>query len=219
MKKWAIMTIITIIGLAAGLLLLWIVAGYLPVRYIETPKYEVVSSGKDYEVRAYAPQIVAEVTKQGEYRQTQNDGFRDVAGYIFGSNKTKASISMTAPVLHQPDNQSEKIAMTAPVLHEPGTAPATYKLAFVMPSSYTLDTLPMPNNPNVTLRQVPARKCAALVFRGYAEEATVLQKTRQLLESLKADGMVTTGVPFLAQYHPPWTMPLMRRNEILVEVK
>lgn len=215
MKKVMLMTIV---GIASGLMGLWMLAGYLPVRGIETPKYEVVAKHKGYEIRQYAPHIVAEVTKKGGYRETQNQGFRDVAGYIFGGNKAKASISMTAPVLHEPEGKAEKIAMTAPVIHEKGGEPNVYKLAFVMPSSYTLDTLPAPDSANVALRQVPARKCAALKFRGFAGEKTVAKKTQRLLDRLKADGVSATGVPFVAQYTPPWTPPFMRRNEILVEV-
>jgi len=93
-----------------------------------------------------------------------------------------------------------------------------YKLAFVMPSSCTIETLPAPNNPNIVLRQVPARKCAALQFRGFAREKTVSKKTQRRLDRLKADGVSVTGVPFVAQYNPPWTPSFMRRNEILVEV-
>ena len=215
MRKGLLMVIV---GVAVGLMGLWMLAGYLPVRGIETPKYEVAAKHKGYEIRQYAPCIVAEVTEKGGYRETQNQGFRDVAGYIFGGNKAKASISMTAPVLHEPESKSEKIAMTAPVIHEKGDEPDAYKLAFVMPSSYTLDTLPSPSNPNVVLRQVPAKKYAAVRFRGYAPEKTVARKTQWLLEHLKADAIQAIGVPFVAQYHPPWTPPFMRHNEVLVEV-
>jgi len=207
-----------IAGIVAGLMGIWMLAGYLPVRAIETPKYEVQAKRNGYEIRQYEPYIVAEVSKRGGYRKTQNQGFGDIAGYIFGDNRIKASISMTAPVLHEPKKQSEKIAMTAPVMHEKDAETNVYKLAFVMPSSYTLDTLPAPNNPNVILREVPSRKCAAIRFRGFAREATVAKKTRQLLERLKADGVAVAGVPFVAQYHPPWTPPFMRRNEVLVEI-
>lgn len=208
----------TIAGIVAGVMGVWMLVGYLPVRGIETPKYEVQAKRNGYEIRQYAPYIVAEVSKQGGYRETQNQGFGDVAGYIFGDNKIKASISMTAPVLHEPEKQSEKIAMTAPVMHEKDGDPNVYKLAFVMPSSYTLETLPVPNNPNVILREVPARKCAAIKFRGFAREAAVSKKTQRLLERLKADGVTVSGVPVVAQYNPPWTPPFMRRNEVLVEI-
>ncbi len=216
MKKGSIVGIIG--GIAAALVGVWMIAGYVPVRGIETPKYEVVAKHRGYEIRQYAPHIVAEATLKGTYRETQNQGFREVAGYIFGKNKAKLSISMTAPVLHEPAGTSEQIAMTAPVLHEKGDEPNAYKLAFVMPSSYTLDTLPVPDSPNVVLRQVPAKKYAAVRFRGYAPKKTVARKTQWLLERLKEDGIQAKGVPFVAQYHPPWTPPFMRYNEVLVEV-
>lgn len=215
MKKVLIMVVA---GIVIGAMGLWVIAGYIPVRGIETPKYEVTAKHTGYEIRKYAPHILAEVTEKGAYRETQNRGFREVAGYIFGDNKAKAAISMTAPVLHTPEEQSRKIAMTAPVMHEKAGEPGTYKLAFVMPSSYSMETLPAPNNPNVTLRQVPAKTYAAVKFRGFARESTVARKTDQLLERLRNDGVAVTGTPVLAQYNPPWTPPFMRRNEVLVEV-
>ena len=205
-------------GIVIGAMGLWVIAGYVPVHGIETPKYAVSAKRDGYELRRYAPHILAEAAEKGAYRETQNRGFREVAAYIFGANKAKASISMTAPVLHTPETQSQKIAMTAPVMHEKAAEPGVYKLAFVMPSSYSMDTLPVPDNPNVTLRQVPEKTYAAVKFRGFARESTVARKTQQLLERLQKDGVAAAGAPVLAQYNPPWTPPFMRRNEILVEV-
>jgi hypothetical protein len=195
---------------SAGLLGLWILAGYVPTRGIETPAYRVVDKHDGYEVREYAPQVRAEVTLEGEYRSTLNDGFRQLAGYIFGDNTGNASISMTAPVLAE---KSEKIAMTAPVLSEKSTDQSR-TIGFVMPKKYTLESLPKPNNPKVTLREVPAKRFAVLKFSGYANEKRAAKKTAQLLDALKRDGVKTVAEPVLAQYNPPWTPPFMRRNEI-----
>jgi hypothetical protein len=209
--------------IAAGVVVLllggWIVAGYVPTRGIETPKYELVSKAKGYEIRQYAPRIVAEVEVSGTYKDSLNQGFRKVADYIFGNNSVKGSISMTAPVLHEKQPASEKISMTAPVLHEKAGEKGTYKLAFVMPSKYTMDTLPKPNNPDISLRPVPQKKYAVRTYGGYATEGKVERETNKLLDALKQDSLATVGTPVSAQFNPPWTPPFMRHNEVMVELQ
>jgi len=206
----------TIVVLLLGV---WTVAGYLPTKNIETPKYELVTKAKGYEVRRYAPHIIAEVQVSGAYGESLNRGFRKVADYIFGNNSAKDSISMTAPVLHEKGAASEKISMTAPVLHEKDEAKGQYKLAFVMPSKYTLETLPKPNNSEINLIQVPEKKYAVRSYGGYATEGKLGRETKKLMEALKRDGLSATGTPISAQFNPPWTPPFMRHNEVMVEVQ
>lgn len=208
-----------IAGVLVALMGAWMAAGYLPVRNIETPKYEVLSAHKGYEIRQYQSHIVAEVKVTGTYKESVNQGFRKIADYIFGNNTASGSIAMTAPVLHEKQTASEKIPMTAPVLHGTTGETGSYTVAFVMPSSYTLETLPKPNNPDVTVRVVPPKKYAALRFRGYAPEGKVARKMEGMLALLKQDNITTVGSPSVAQYNPPWTPPFMRRNEILVEIQ
>lgn len=208
-----------IAGVLAVLMVAWMAAGYLPVRNIETPKYEVLSAKKGYEIRLYPSHIVAEVQVTGTYNESTNKGFRTIADYIFGNNTASGSIAMTAPVLHEKQLASEKISMTAPVLHGKTGETGSYTVAFVMPSSYTLETLPKPNNADVTVRAVPPKKYAALRFSGYAPESKVQRKTQLLLALLKQDDVTPVGSPSVAEYHPPWTPPFMRRNEILVEIQ
>ena len=209
----------TIAGVLAVLMVAWMAAGYLPVRNIETPKYEVLSAKKGYEIRLYPSHIVAEVQVTGTYNESTNKGFRTIADYIFGNNTASGSIAMTAPVLHEKQLASEKISMTAPVLHGKTGETDSYTVAFVMPSSYTLENLPKPNNPDVTVRTVPPKKYAALRFRGYAPEGKVERKMEDLLALLKQDNITPAGSPSVAEYNPPWTPPFMRHNEILVEVQ
>jgi hypothetical protein len=208
-----------IAGVLIALMGVWMVMGYLPVRNIESPKYQVLAAKNGYEIRQYPAQIVAEVRVSGTYRESINKGFRKVADYIFGNNTASSSIAMTAPVLNQKQDASEKIAMTAPVLQKKSDETGGYTVAFVMPSAYKLETLPKPNNPDVILRAVPPKKYAALRFGGYAPETTVKRKTDRLLDLVKRDQILPSGAPFVAQYHPPWTPPFMRRNEILVEIQ
>lgn len=211
--------VMTIAAIFVGIMGAWMAAGYLPVRNIETPKYDVIQEGKGYEIRQYHGYIVAEVTVSGNYRESINKGFGKVANYIFGNNTSSDSIAMTAPVLHEKEKTSEKIAMTAPVLHEKDEVAGNYTIGFVMPGEFTMETLPKPNNPEVRLREVPSKKIAAIRFRGYAPERAVERKTAQLLEALKNDNVMASGEPYVAQYHPPWTPPFLRRNEVLVEVQ
>lgn len=199
----------------------WIGVGYVSVAGIEMPKYSVTETRDGYEIRDYAPVIVAEVTVEGPQDDALNRGFRKIADYIFGNNTKRSEggsekIAMTAPVLEQAAS-SEKIAMTAPVL-EQGEG-GKHVVSFVMPSSYTLETLPKPNNPEVTIREVPKRKYAVMRFSGYAPEKKSRAKKEQLLEYVERDGLEVAGEPILAQYNPPWTPPFMRRNEILLQIK
>lgn len=209
--------------LAMGALTLWIVVGVVSVAGIETPKYEVVSEHKDYEIRRYASHIVAEVTMEGEYRSAMNGGFRKLADYIFGNNTSvtkkegSEKIAMTAPVIER-EAVSEKIAMTAPVI-EQENASGSRIVAFVMPSEYTLETLPKPNNPDVRLVEIPSKDYAVVRFSGTANADKAKEMKNRLLESLKRDQLEVVGEPMLAQYNPPWTPPFMRRNEVMVELK
>ena len=197
----------------------WSAVGYLSTKGIETPQYEVVRQADGYEIREYRPQIRAEVTVSGAYDEAINTGFRKVADYIFGNNTSSAKVSMTAPVLSEAGSgDSRKIAMTAPVVHGGDAAGETHTIAFVMPGEYTMDTLPQPNNAEVTLREIPSQRFAVLGFRGYATERRVGKKTARLEEALKRDGVAVSGEPAVAQYDPPWTPPYMRENEIWITV-
>jgi len=212
-------TMFYVIGGIIGVLLIWALGSYLAVRSLEEPSYTVLEHKSGYELRQYDPYIVAEtVVNSSEYNRDLNQGFRAVAGYIFGDNTTKEKISMTTPVLEQPGDQSEKIAMTVPVL-EGQTDRATRTVAFVLPSTYTLDTLPIPNNDQVNLREVDSRKVAALHFTWYGTPARVAAKKAWLLEQLEQDGFTVIGEAQAAFYNPPLSMPLVLRNEILIEVE
>ncbi len=119
---------------------------------VEQPKYAVLESEGNIEVRAYDPTIVAEVEVHGERMQALNQGFRLIADYIFGNNLSSKKVAMTAPVTQE---AGEKIAMTAPVTQD-GNGD-TWKVRFVMPAGYTLESLPKPGNQAVRLIPVPAR--------------------------------------------------------------
>lgn len=193
---------------------IWTAGSYLAIRNIEEPAYTVLEKRNEYEIREYAPYIVAETEVTGEYSEVLRKGFGVIADYIFGNNTSNTSIAMTVPVL---ENTSEKIAMTVPVINTTETTQAR-TVSFVLPSKYTLGTLPTPNNPKVRITEVPARTVAVLTFTWYATEKRVAKKQSILEEHLSADGLIRQGVVQVAQYNPPLSMPLMRRNEIIIPI-
>jgi len=209
------MTPIIAVALATALLL-WMLSGYLPTRNIAMPAYTVVAAKQDYEIRRYEPFIVAETRRRENPAEALSAGFNELFRYITGNNEGSSKIKMTAPVLRSPEQQGTKIPMTAPVLRQGKGAGSI--IAFVMPPGSTLEGLPQPTSPAVTLREVPPRTLAVVTFSGYATEGAIKEKTESLLKSLKRDGMALWSEPGVALYDPPWTPPFMRRNEVMVEI-
>ena len=183
---------------------------------IEEPEYTLIEKSEAFELRSYSPKIVAETMVSGSLDNASRAGFKSIADYIFGNNRSPTGgnekISMTAPVTMEP--KSEKVSMTAPVSME--QAGGQWRVHFVMPSQYTLDTLPKPNNPAVTLREVPASNYAVIRFSGFAGEDKTATKTADLIAWLDSKGITPVGNPELARYNPPWTLPFLRRNEVMV---
>lgn len=183
---------------------------------IEEPTYAVIEKSGAFELRAYQPKIIAEVLVSGSMKQASNAGFKQIAGYIFGGNTSQKGsaekISMTTPVTME--SSSEKISMTAPVTMEQSNN--QWRVHFVMPSKYTMATLPKPNNPAVTLRQIPKRNYAVIRFSGFAGARKVAKMTTNLEKWLKTKNITPKGKAELSRYDPPWTLPFFRRNEVMV---
>ena len=182
---------------------------------VEEPAFKTVLQDGHFEVRDYPALIVAEVTVSGEQKEAARKGFRLLAGYIFGGNKRLQSIAMTAPVAQEPT--SKKIAMTAPVTQIRNAG--TWTVRFTMPSSYTLDTLPEPNDPKVHLRSLPPERFAVLRFSGLADKNDVDGKSEELIAATRTHQLRAIGQVSLAQYNPPWTLWFMRRNEVMIPVE
>ena len=189
---------------------------------IEEPKYEVRISQAPFELRHYAPTLIAQTLVEGDMDAASNKGFRLIADFIFGNNlaagsEQAAKIAMTAPVTVEP--QSSKIAMTAPVTIEPQLGSAQqWRIHFVMPSQYTLATIPKPKNSAVTLHELPSKYFVVHRYSGFNTEARVQEKTDEALAWAKQQSLKVVGTPQLSRYDPPWTLPMFRRNEIMVEV-
>jgi hypothetical protein len=191
-----------------------LVASILPAGAIEQPRYTVLKTRGDVELRAYEPTVVAEVSVEGARDAAVQEGFRILADYIFGSNEPKQTIAMTAPVTQQ---AGEKIAMTAPVTQQQQAGQWTVR--FVMPASRSLDTLPKPKNPRIRLAAVPGRHVAAIRFSGFWSDSAMQSHRDELAGAIKAMGLEPVGTATFAYYDPPWTLPFMRRNEVLWDVR
>jgi len=181
----------------------------------EQPPYEVVGRVGDAEIRRYAPQIAAEAVVEGPVETARNEGFRQVAGYIFGDNTAKASVAMTAPVVQgrEPSGGSQSIAMTSPVVQQPAGG-ESWSIQFIMPSKYTMATLPLPNDPRVRLVEIPARTFAVVRFSGLGREDAVARHEKALDAALAGSSWRAVGEPVTWYYDPPWTVPFLRRNEV-----
>jgi hypothetical protein len=181
----------------------------------EQPPYEVVGRVGDAEIRRYAPQIAAEAVVEGPVETARNEGFRRVAGYIFGDNTAKASVAMTAPVVQgrEPSGGSQSIAMTAPVVQQPAGA-ESWSIQFIMPAKYTMATLPQPNDPRVRLVEIPARTFAVVRFSGLGRDDAVARHEKALDAALAGSSWRAVGEPVTWYYDPPWTVPFLRRNEV-----
>ena len=186
---------------------------------IEEPKYSLIEKSGPFELRSYSPKIIAETLVSGSMDEASGAGFRLIANYIFGNNSANTGgsekISMTAPVAMEP--VSEQISMTVPVSME--QTGGQWRVYFVMPGRYTLDSLPKPNNPAVTLREIPGGNYAVVRFSGLAGEEKIAKRTAELIAWMNSKGITPAGKPELARYNPPWTLPFLRRNEVLVEYK
>jgi hypothetical protein len=186
---------------------------------IEEPKFTLLEKDQAFELRDYAPKIIAEVVVDGDMREASSKGFRLIADFIFGNNTAQSGkpekISMTAPVSVEP--RSEKISMTAPVGIQQESK--GWKVYFVMPDEYTLETLPKPNNSLVSIKQVRSQKFAVIRFSGLVDEEKMAKKVVELKQWANSKKLKMLGNPELARYNPPWTLPFLRRNEVMVAVE
>ena len=176
--------------------------------------YTVIKTDDIFELREYAPQIIAEITVDGDLENAGDKAFRPLFRYISGDNKSRGKIAMTAPVSQE--QIGEKISMTAPVSQQ--RVREKWAVSFMMPASYTMETLPTPDNPSIKLRQVPARRIAAVQYSGFWSEEKYLLNKGKLETWIRENRFTVVGEPVWARYNPPFTLWFMRRNEILIPV-
>jgi len=187
----AVTGIIVIIGFAV-----WQLVAYK----VPEPKYTVVRADQAIEIRQYPELTIAEVRLSGERYSSIKSGFRLLADYIFGNNKAKHTIAMTAPVMQQKDQNG-------------------WIINFVMPAGYTKKTLPVPENSSVTIKTLTPRQYAVIRFSGANSDRNIQNHTQQLMAYLKKENIQVVGAPIFAFYNPPWILTFLRRNEVMVEIK
>ena len=188
------------------------------VRTVEEPHYIRRPLTDRVEIRQYGSRIAAETTVTGEKQKALNAGFRRLAGYIFGGNHRDTEIAMTAPVSQSARKaDQEQIAMTAPV-SQTGNADDGWTVRFFMPSKWSMETLPQPDDENVRLVTVPPQTVAVLSFTGDRSAAAVADRSEELRTALHDNGIEPKGETTAWFYDPPWTLPFRRRNEVVVSI-
>ena len=181
---------------------------------VEEAKYTVSVQQDKLEIREYAPSIVAEVVVNGDFEDASGAAFRKLFKYISGDNTGRSKIAMTSPVTQK--QESEKIAMTSPVGQR--KSDQGWVISFMMPDSYTMDTIPLPDDPSVVLREIPAYRAAAIRYSGRWSEKAYRKQLSLLLQWIEEKNLEITGEPIWARYNAPFTPWFMRRNEILIPV-
>ena len=197
------------------LLILIFIFGVKSVMAIEEAKYDVFKKDNSFEIRDYKPHVLAEIIVEGNIEEAGNKAFNRLFRYISGENHSSDEIEMTAPVSQEP--RGEKIKMTAPVSLQP--AEGRWAVSFMMPASYTLETLPIPNDPEINLRRVPARRMAAVRYSGFWSGKKYLRYKKMLEAWIQKEGLTVAGDPIWARYNSPFTLWFLRRNEILIPVE
>jgi len=188
------------IAIIIGIVLIGAVAMGPIMSNVETPNYYLVKSDSNIDIRKYDSIIIAEVRVDIKNEDAIGEGFQLLADYIFGNNVVKKNIAMTAPVQKQlTDN--------------------TWQISFVMPSEYKMDTLPKPLNDRVTLKKIPAKQFVVITFSGTNSDKNVKEHEEKLMKYIKSNNLSVTGSSKYAFYNPPWTLPFMRRNEIMIEIQ
>ncbi len=177
----------------------------------ETPRYTVVEKQDAFEIRDYAPQLIAEVTVEGDRGDAANKGFRLLADFIFGGNVSKTSVSMTAPV-------TQSLAVDKKTVEASADKPGSWVVRFMMPSSFTKETLPKPNDDRITIRELAGYRAASVTFTGWWSQSNLEEHVMKLTNWLDDQGIKPTSSPAYAFYNDPFTWPWSRRNEIIVAV-
>jgi hypothetical protein len=181
---------------------------------IEEPKYKVMIKEGSFEIRRYEPYLLTETVVEGDFSEVGNEGFRRLFKFISGENRSKQSIPMTAPVSQE---VSKKIEMTAPVQQQ--KEEGNWRISFVMPSGYTLDTVPQPIDERIHIKEVPGALVAAVRYSGTWSRKRYEERKLLLKGFILKKGFNESGEPIFARYNPPFKPWFLRRNEVLIPVE
>ena len=194
-------------------------------RAADEPQSSIVYEDGAMQIRQYEGFAVAETRVSGSYENASSEGFSRLFNYIAGRNQSAEKIEMTAPVLVEPDLTIATLATVAPSSSEDGSPVRfdarmqTWKVAFILPDGFAVENSPRPADARVSLRDVPPRQVAVISFSGWLRGNVAETKRQELAEWLESQGMNHEGDWRVAGYSPPWTMPMLRRNEVMVTLK
>ena len=180
---------------------------------VEVPAYKILKKDQNIEIRQYPPLIIAQVKTAGSRQASISDGFRILADFIFGNNEGEKQLSMNGPITQQ---KGIKIAMTAPVQQE--KTDAEWATSFIMPSKFSIDTIPNPINNRIKITQIPSKRYAVITFSGRSTEKNLTKHTNELEKYMNGSSYSRVGNARYAFYNPPWTLPFLRRNEVQFEL-
>ena len=173
---------------------------------VEQPNYNLIKKTKNIEIRHYKKLLYAETKVTGPREESISTGFRIIADYIFGNNR-----------LSESNNNSSKIAMTSPVIQE-RISNSNWKVKFIMPQSFTVQNLPLPNNEKIEITEGNDEYYIAIRFSGSSSQKNLDKNHKILLDHISVNDIETSGSTIYAFYNPPWTLPIFRRNEILYKI-
>ncbi len=169
------------------------------VRHSKEPDYQLLSTDGNIQIRLYPAILTAETLIDADYAASGSLGFKRLAGFIFGENHSAQQLAMTVPVSRQAVDKQ-------------------WLMSFVMPAAQTLETLPKPINPDIAIKEIPARKVAVLSYSGSLTLDSITHNSQLLLNWLDSRQIQAVSEPRSAAYDPPWTLPQLRRNEIHIDI-
>ena len=182
----------------------------------ESPRFKVISKDGNFEIREYNEHILGEVEVEADYEAAIYQGFNILADYIFGNNVSRTQIEMAAPVIEQ--KTEDRMDMTSPFATRESLNGKKFRIAFTLPSKYSLATLPEPNNKQVKLRKVDPHRVAALRFSGYLNRKLAEKEAEKLDQLIKMNNLMAKSGYIFAEYNPPWIPGPFRHDEVMVEV-
>jgi len=188
------------------------------VESVEEAPYQLIQKDNQFEIREYAPVVVAQTRVNADFKKAGNEAFRKLFSYISGENEANQKIAMTSPVIAESNSGDlgDTIAMTAPVTSQKDGD--TWLYQFVLPQTYSLDNAPQPTNPAVSLAETTQKRVATLRYSGRATAKSQTKNAETLVSWIESQGLISQSEPRWAGYNPPWTLPPFRRNEVLIDV-
>jgi len=184
------------------------------IQNVEQPEYRLVTQDGDIEIRDYPALVVAEVVRKGDRQRGLSAGFGPLASYIFAKKRSGEGIAMTAPVQQQALGPDARIAMTAPVTQS-ALDDGSWVVQFIMPAAYAIEDLPAPAGDDVRLREIQARRMAAVRFSGRTDDRLIATQEERLRAWMARRDLAPSGAPVYAYYNDPFTPGFLRRNEVM----